>query len=521
MDLLRTGYNTNLILIETSDYTLYINGKLNNFKSSNIGVNTNKPAFFKVDSDNNDIIVKTVTSNGVLVNNSSLTMYPCFFENEIYEVFVKNKGTSSLKVYHISNDIRNNIKTYGDCLVGNFTFSGEIGQSTFKIYKDNKVDISFSIEVFPSKMDYMDDYYVMMNEINEEIASLAFGFLGKTHSQASIVDVDNQTNTEFYHILRSIYSNLMKSLNRIAKNPKHELFTNERVRDVNKVSRISNKTINYIRNHQEVLQKSSKGINIKGQIYIPMQVIEEKKENTIDIYENRFVKYIIQSIIKRITIIEHNLVEQINHSEKSLSEYLKIITEFKKNLNSHLDLYYKKIGDINGKTTMSLVFKMTPGYKEVFYYYNILKKGLDISEDIYSITPKKIWSLYEIWCYIKLHNIMEELGYEVVDYGILTVKDNGLYLSLLQNEEAMMTYRNKYGDEIQLWYNKLYKNLPTTEQKPDTVLCLKNKSSKQERIYIFDAKYRVSIKNGIIGPNEEDINVMHRYRDSIVSQMGR
>lgn len=39
-------------------------------------------------------------------------------------------------------------------------------------------------------------------------------------------------------------------------------------------------------------------------------------------------------------------------------------------------------------------------------------------------------------------------------------------------------------------------------------------------MYIFDAKYRVSIDSeGQAGPMEEDINVMHRYRDSIVGEL--
>ncbi|MCY6960552.1 nuclease domain-containing protein [Clostridium sp. ZC22-4] len=123
-----------------------------------------------------------------------------------------------------------------------------------------------------------------------------------------------------------------------------------------------------------------------------------------------------------------------------------------------------------------------------------------------------------MWCYIKLHNIIKELGYDAINYGILSLNDNGLSLSLLQNREAVMIYKNKEGRTIELWYNKTYKNLPTTSQRPDAVLCLKTKST-DERVYIFDAKYRVSVNKGIVGPNEEDINVMHRYRDSIVSEL--
>ena len=39
-------------------------------------------------------------------------------------------------------------------------------------------------------------------------------------------------------------------------------------------------------------------------------------------------------------------------------------------------------------------------------------------------------------------------------------------------------------------------------------------------MYIFDAKYRLNVENEhTIGPMEDDINVMHRYRDAIVSEL--
>ena len=68
--------------------------------------------------------------------------------------------------------------------------------------------------------------------------------------------------------------------------------------------------------------------------------------------------------------------------------------------------------------------------------YSILNKGLDLGEDIYKITPKKLYDLYEIWCYIKIHKTLIDLGYQVEEYGILKYKDNGMHLSLLQDSEA-------------------------------------------------------------------------------------
>ncbi|WP_291637663.1 nuclease domain-containing protein, partial [Clostridium sp.] len=85
--------------------------------------------------------------------------------------------------------------------------------------------------------------------------------------------------------------------------------------------------------------------------------------------------------------------------------------------------------------------------------------------------------------------------------------------------EAKMIYSNN-KNRLELWYNKSY-SPPTTNQRPDTVLCIKNLNNKEDnRIYIFDAKYRINVDdNAVIGPVEDDINVMHRYRDAIVSKL--
>ncbi len=88
----------------------------------------------------------------------------------------------------------------------------------------------------------------------------------------------------------------------------------------------------------------------------------------------------------------------------------------------------------------------------------------------------------------------------------------------MQNKEAKCIYENEQGKRLELFYNKQYNKLPTTNQRPDTVLCLKG-VGKTDRVYIFDAKYRIYVdNNGNICPMEDDINIMHRYRDSIVSK---
>ncbi|MGH4125488.1 MAG: DUF2357 domain-containing protein [Clostridium sp.] len=515
---LLSGDNVNIISIKTDDFTLNFMGSISNKKAEAIKANLNTPAFIKVISDEYlDVETKTLCTNGELEVNDGYNMFPCFFEDGIYQIWLEKNTESNIEIYHISSDIRKKITPIGNNLIGAFSFSGEIGYSTFKIKKQGRIVLELTIEVFPTKMDYRKDYFEIMNDVNEEIASLAFEFLGKTYHSSGLSDVKHQTAAEFVNILKIIFKNLEKALIRIERNPKHIMLNSDVVNKFEKAKKPSRNSLNYLRKHPHVLAKISRGfININEDKYIPTKLLENKKITTIDIFENRYVKYILKSIIKRLSIIRNTV--QVSYGVDN--EYYILICDLKKKLEFHLNSFFRNIGELTGRKSMSLVFQMAPGYKQVYYNYTLLKKGLTLSEDIYNITPKKLWKLYEIWCYMKLHNILKNIGYGVENYGIIRVTDNGLSLSLIQDKEAGMTYSNNEGKKIELWYNKSYSKLPTASQRPDTVLCLKS-SDNDERIYIFDAKYRLCVEsNGDIGPMEDDINVMHRYRDAIVEELG-
>ena len=74
-------------------------------------------------------------------------------------------------------------------------------------------------------------------------------------------------------------------------------------------------------------------------------------------------------------------------------------------------------------------------------------------------------------------------------------------------------------------YNPGETKTQTVNQKPDNVLELEKKGTEVSYKYVFDAKYRIEKEpenafypdpNNNPGPKVDDINTMHRYRDSIV-----
>ena len=497
MDMQVTGIKKDILNIYTADFSLYISGNTQNKKYNVTNNNKNISGHINVETNLLDLKIETINSFGELEVNNTQFMVPSFFEDGIYDLYLESNTNDKYEIYHCSKEIRENMSYRGRSVYGAFKFNGDIGYSTFYIRRNDEDILSFTIQVFPTKLDYMDDYHEILKDINDEVNSLVFDFVNKTFSKVNIIDVKNQTQVEYIAILHKIYESLDKSIRRIENHPKHGVISEYNLKDRNKSRKIAVKeTIKHLRKNP-----SSK-------------VVEVRKHTTIDIYENQYVKYMIKRILNKIKDVK----QSIRKSKSENEEFYKILSKYENRLNSHLKGFFRDISDINNKKSMTLVFKMASGYKEVYYYYNLLSKGLDICEGLYDISNKKLWNLYEIWCYLKIHSIIKEIGYIPKNSHFIQVNSKGLTLSVLQNSQSKMIYENKMGNKLELWYNKAYYSLPTTNQRPDTVLCLKGDKTK-DRVYLFDAKYRIFIdKNGEIGPMEDDINVMHRYRDAIVSE---
>ncbi|MBU3110178.1 DUF2357 domain-containing protein [Clostridium lacusfryxellense] len=532
MDLLHSGRNDKLLEIDCIDeFSLTFSGESINKKARDLSININTTATLTVAleyKDKNKIIVKVITDNGELAEVSGPNVKPCFYENGKYQLILEVKDKGRYEVIHMGSNLNNGFQKISNCYIGMIDFSSDIGLSNFIITKYGKDILSIDIEVFPSKIDYQKDYRDIMNEVNDEIYSLAFALMGKTYLETRLVDTNHQTNAEFISILRCIFDDLEKAIKRIIANPKHNVVTIESIRRIEKSRVPSRNTIAYLRKNSSCLSENKNGfIKGKDKNYTAAMVVDKRKITTTDIYENRFVKYMISNIIKRLNAVVKNIVinmlsNKANNNSNNIDEKV-LLHKFLKSkisiLEKHLKNGFSNVSNLTGKKTMSLVFQMAPGYREVYKKYIMLSKGLALGDGLYQMTPKKLYLLYEMWCYMKIHHILSDLGYQVEEYGILKYKDNGFYLTLSQDSEAKMIYSNK-KNRLELWYNKSYSS-PTTNQRPDTVLNIRNLNNENDnRIYIFDAKYRINVDDkGNIGPVEDDINVMHRYRDAIVSKL--
>jgi len=245
------GTSKDILKVCTEEFTLYISGSSENKKFRATNNNKNISGHLSVTSNYYDADVHSINSFGELELNNSDIMYPSFFEDGAYNIYLENETKEKFEISHEDKEIRQNIVYRGKNAYGSFKFNGDIGYSTFKVLKNNNEVLSFTIQVFPTKLDYMDDYNELLREVNEEITSLVFDFIGKTFSNVEIKDVKKQTGLEFIVILTNIYDKLERAIKRIENHPKHGVLTQYNLKDKNKSKRVCTKeTIKHLRkNH--------------------------------------------------------------------------------------------------------------------------------------------------------------------------------------------------------------------------------------------------------------------------------
>ena len=249
-----TGNRSKLVEIKSEQFLLVFSGVVSDEKSRVLKINKNVSATIIINNyTDTNITLKTITDFGELVENSGNTMMPCFFEDGQYQLILEVEEKEKYDIFHGGMRLTDDFQIVGNCYIGIVEFSSDIGYTNIDIYRDGKRMLTVILEVFPSKLDYYRDYKELIQEINEEVCSLAFKFIDKTYLSGKLKDVDHQTNAEFINILDIIFDDLERSIDRVVMNFKHNVVTQNRITAIHKAKRVSNKSINYLKKNPELL----------------------------------------------------------------------------------------------------------------------------------------------------------------------------------------------------------------------------------------------------------------------------
>ena len=442
---------------------------------------------------------------------------PLFFEQTDYEMIVRSTDGKSVSLWHENYTVRDKISPVtdsDDLISGIVNFGNSAGFSDFEISYDGKKSLVIRIEVFPSKISYKEDYQDMLQDISNEISGAVLDFMRNTYQEFSIGSTQNTVPALFFEIIKRIFDKFQNAANTIISSPHHKLYVEHPIVPAHKVKKIDNQTIKWLQKHPQNVVPMLAG-------YSAIKAPTVKKQITYNTIENQFTKFILKSTVKKLRDFRDRYTRSTRKPEPAVLDSVDSMTAVLNKLINNS--FLREVDDYKATQSMSLVFEMAPGYRELYKYYLMMQRGLSVHGDVFRMSLKDTAQLYEYWCFIKLVTLMKR-NYRLASSDVIKVDNTGVTISLVKGKKSEVKFINpRTGEMITLAYNPGEQNTQTVNQKPDNVLTLEKKGTDVPYMYVFDAKYRIEnnpadsfYPDNKPGPKVDDINTMHRYRDSIV-----
>lgn len=530
MALPASGYKSSLLellFVECDGFSITIKGPLNHPKADRLQLHQNVESDVRIQGR---AYRSLKTPYGSSENETVVLPGPLFFEETEYELVVEqNSSSPTVQFWHRDLGLRSGygpVGRSGKISSAIINFHSQVGYSELLFLQTGKTVLSLTIEVFPTKIDYRRDWETLLERISESLYSLAYGFLSSTFQHGRATPQATKTLGQWYALLEPRFDELLLSLDTIARSPSRKIVRQERVRPLALARRPDSSVRRWIMRHPACLQPIE--FKIPGAIptpagdALPTRVPESKARLSYDTRENRFVKWLISDINRRLGRIEESYAALCSgpFGPRLDREFLNRLKTQQSKLRSRLQYdFLSEAGPHQDSGTFSTVLQFAPGYRNVFELGSILQLGLAFADGIERIDLKSVHELYEIWCFLELDVLLSELT--VAKRNARTpFANNQLFWGLVRDGQGGAHYTSELGDEILLRYN-FSQFTPTGSQRPDNLVSIEKRGAQVAFTFILDAKYKLALDDMHAGPMTEDINAMHRYRDALVTTDSR
>jgi len=450
---------------------------------------------------------------------SSTPTLPVFFENADYFFDIDFKEIDN----NTSPRILTKLKEIDDkfsyrpkhkLLAGTINFGNNIGKSEleFEYALNNTVkSFKFGFEVFPTKLDYRNDYLRMVKDIEEVYPNLILDFLKKTHSNYS-TKKGSSNDLIWWQIFGGLYEDFIRATAFVLHKPHSRLVKRIKFYKADKIKKLVAKQ------EEEIIENR----HFPNKLYR-----SEIKELSVDTTENRFFKHALNHTTRKYLRLKSYILYRYSN---------KVSIEFRKKLNSieaQLKIYnsnpfLKRINSFHGFKQESLLIQKGTGYSTIYKNWILLNSGLSFLEGIQKLEQKNIAELYEIWCFLEVKGIIEQIiGKEPTEIDLAQIEIDDFVFKFDRGVKSRVLYKKENGDEIEIFHDYQFEKSEkdglksyTVNQRPDIVVKLTKNDLKEKYkfTYLYDAKYRLLSDDNELEadiPPDDAINQMHRYRDAI------
>ena len=461
--------------------------------------------------------------------------HPVLFETCEYQFAVEFNHLYDTSNTKFQPKVKHRLKSLGEgfkfypngkhsgILVGSIDFLNSPGKFSFAFeYRNEENHVTteqLEMYVASPKLDTKSDLQQITALINQEYENYVFDYLTLTFSSFSLVRTERNNNIIWLSIFKNVVDEYFRSVRFIMSRPNNKPIRKTYYSRPERIRRWS---------PQQEERYRDLGKDAEMHFFR-----NERIENTINTRENRFVKYSLHVLGKKFREVfaeVSSIYKDMDYDErKALQGYNKLFRQLE------TASFFSKVGEFEGFRQESAILQQRNGYSQIYKAWLMLKNSLELVDGKTDIGMKKIWELYEIWCFLVMKRLIAKvLGIDLNDTDNIHENKSEMLNTMLKSEmsHSVEFINSSNGDVVRLEYQHTYNRsskefkTTTTEQRPDIVVTIK-KPDGFILTYLYDAKYRVQddkndgeLDEGVDidladYPLPDAINQMHRYRDAI------
>jgi len=317
-----------------------------------------------------------------------------FFENTQYPVLIQGEdGVSEMSLMFSNVTKDSQLSSDGNLLFGAVGFGNQVGKTDISLNykKDGRAkSLRFTTEVLSYKMDYRTDMKWIIRDIEQEYSMLSFAFMRETYINFRTRSGES-SDLIWWQIFQSCFNDITKACRQIINSPKRKLH--------DRVSYERQERLRWV--ERELENEYYEFKDDPHHLYRTHELC-----HTNDTVENRFLKFVMGQTLQRFNIVSQHIRNAVAKS-KIMESRLDEMGEELQRLVSHP--FFRNIGVFKGFSQDSLVMKKSINYRTIYQKWIELLCGYELEEGVNKLETKDIAMLYEIWCFLKVKNIVSDL----------------------------------------------------------------------------------------------------------------
>ncbi len=424
-------------------------------------------------------------------------------------------------------------------LTGRINFKNRAGRADLSV-RLKSAELDLFVEVAPSKLEYEEHFHVIVDALAKKHVELLLRLDTGVETALEILEEEPSSPLqEMIHLRRLFESGTIEHAVRMIENNPTFRLNAEKQSEITALSADPDwSTFTTSPYESEWINSGTQSGLIDG--WIPVTLPTVRKESTNDSKENRFIKHLLQVLGWRLHALSEMLSKSQTASHHALRRWQTTIQNI---LAQPFWLSVQPRGTM--PNSMALVYRA--GYRDIIRSFAELAMAVSLSK-VQTLSDesgelKPVYDLYEAWCFFAFCDATSKVAGTDLTSQIQLVADPEGAMSVLgaiRGTPLKATFvRGGNAVTITVHYNRTFRRTNadawqdsySVKLRPDISLHIE--AAEISHWLHFDAKYRLDFKQledawkteleeDAMAASfvEDDIHVMHTYRDAVLGTRG-